>query len=161
MGPDQLEALYREHATELVQFATVLVGPDDAADVVAEAMVKVLTRPPAGAIASPRAWLHKIVLNTARDRRRGDWRRRRREQRAFLSGLPGRRSAVAADERPADPNVLEALTVLSPRQRAAAFLTYWGDLDPAAVAEVLGTSSGTVHQHLARARAHLREALDA
>ncbi|CAN5701660.1 N/A [soil metagenome] len=156
MGPHEVEALYRTHGTELVRFATVLVGPADAADVVAEAMVKVLTRPPAGGVTAPSAYLHKLVLRAAQDRQRSDRRRRRREQQVF-----GRRDRPAEAVEATDPSVVDALALLSPRQRAAVFLTYWVDLDPTAVADVLGTSPGTVHQHLARARANLREALDA
>lgn len=40
-------------------------------------------------------------------------------------------------------------------------LTYWADLDPGTVAERLGISEGSVRRHLARARARLREVLDA
>ncbi len=37
--------VYRLHAHELVRFATVLVGPDDAPDVVANAFVRCFRRP--------------------------------------------------------------------------------------------------------------------
>jgi RNA polymerase sigma factor (sigma-70 family) len=49
---------------------------------------------------------------------------------------------------------------LSLRQRAVVFLTYWEDLGPASVAELLGISEGAVRRHLARARARLKEVLD-
>jgi len=55
--------------------------------------------------------------------------------------------------------VLEAVARLSPRQRAVVFLTYWDDLDPAAVASTLGLGEGSVRRHLARARARLRKML--
>jgi RNA polymerase sigma factor (sigma-70 family) len=57
--------------------------------------------------------------------------------------------------------VREAVAGLSVRQRAVVVLTYWADLDPRAVAERLGISEGSVRRHLARARARLREVLDA
>jgi RNA polymerase sigma factor (sigma-70 family) len=57
--------------------------------------------------------------------------------------------------------VREAVGTLSLRQRAVVVLTYWADLDPATIAERLGISDGSVRRHLARARARLREALDA
>jgi RNA polymerase sigma factor (sigma-70 family) len=57
--------------------------------------------------------------------------------------------------------VREAVGKLSVRQRAVIVLTYWADLDPPTVAERLGISEGSVRRHLARARAHLREVLDA
>ena len=58
------------------------------------------------------------------------------------------------------PDVLEAVARLSMRQRAAVFLTYWSDLDPVAIAELLDVSEGSVRRHLARARANLRKVLD-
>ena len=58
------------------------------------------------------------------------------------------------------PEVLEAVSCLSVRQRAAVVLTYWADLDPGGVAELLGISDGAVRRHLAHARRRLRELLD-
>jgi RNA polymerase sigma factor (sigma-70 family) len=55
--------------------------------------------------------------------------------------------------------VLDAIGRLSVRQRAVVYLTYWDDLDPAATAELLGISEGSVRRHLARARANLRRTL--
>ena len=48
---------------------------------------------------------------------------------------------------------------LSPQQRAVVVLTYWQDLTPSAVAELLDVSEGAVRKHLARARKHLRRVL--
>jgi DNA-directed RNA polymerase specialized sigma24 family protein len=59
------------------------------------------------------------------------------------------------------PEVRQAVARLSMRQRAVVVLTYWADLAPPAVAERLGISEGSVRRHLARARARLREVLDA
>ena len=58
------------------------------------------------------------------------------------------------------PEVLAAVRQLSPRQRAVVVLTYWEDLAPDEVASILGTSQGSVKQHLARARSKLRRVLD-
>jgi RNA polymerase sigma factor (sigma-70 family) len=55
--------------------------------------------------------------------------------------------------------VAAALDLLPLQQRAVVVLTYWLDLDPASVAQVLGVSDGTVRKQLARARARLKEAL--
>jgi RNA polymerase sigma factor (sigma-70 family) len=50
---------------------------------------------------------------------------------------------------------------LSLRQRAVIVLTYWDDLDPAAIAGLLDISDGSVRRHLARGRSRLKEVLDA
>ena len=41
VAAETLEAAYRRHSDELIRYATVLVGPDDASDVVTDAMVRV------------------------------------------------------------------------------------------------------------------------
>ena len=60
-----------------------------------------------------------------------------------------------------DLDVLEAVAKLSVRQRAAVMLTYWEDLPAGDVAARLGVSVGSVKRHLARARARLKEQLNA
>lgn len=52
------------------------------------------------------------------------------------------------------------LSVLSDQQAAVVFLTYWSDLRPVEVADVLGVREGTVRKQLARARKRLREVFD-
>lgn len=52
------------------------------------------------------------------------------------------------DEDPV-PELLAALAALPLQQRAVTFLTYWGDLGPAAVAIELDISEGSVRKYLA------------
>ncbi|MGB8361437.1 MAG: sigma-70 family RNA polymerase sigma factor, partial [Acidimicrobiia bacterium] len=58
------------------------------------------------------------------------------------------------------PEVIAAVLKLSPQQRAMVTLTYWEDLSPDQIGELLEISPGTVKSHLARARSRLREVLD-
>ena len=60
-----------------------------------------------------------------------------------------------------DPDVLEAVSRLSVRQRAVVFLTYWEDLHQRDIATRLDISEGSVRRHLARAHSRLKETLDA
>jgi len=53
-----------------------------------------------------------------------------------------------------------ALAELSEQQRTVVYLTYWEDLAPTQIAELLDVSEGTVRKQLARARDHLRRILD-
>jgi RNA polymerase sigma-70 factor (ECF subfamily) len=53
-----------------------------------------------------------------------------------------------------------ALQQLAPQQRAVIYLTYWEDLRPQQIAELLEVGEGTVRKQLARAREHLRRILD-
>src|SRR5438874_7734906 len=140
---------YKRHADELVRFATTLVGPSDARDIVATGVLSAMTSPRWRSVQDPRAYLYRSVLNAARQARRSGQRRRRREERA------ARPDVVESAER--DLDVLRAVSRLSLRQRAVVYLAYWEDLAPQDVAEVLGISEGAARRHLARARARLRE----
>ena len=143
---------YEKHASELVRFATGLVGPGDAADVVAEAFARAIASRAWDRVEEPRPYLYRTVLNEVRMRHRSTMRRRAREMRA------AQREGVHDPE--IRPEVLEAMSVLSARQKAVVFLTYWEDLTPGDVAGRLGISTGSVKRHLARARAKLREVLN-
>ncbi|MDX1469161.1 MAG: sigma-70 family RNA polymerase sigma factor [Acidimicrobiia bacterium] len=146
------ERIYRSHAPELVRFANSLVGPSDAQDVVSSAVLRAFTSKSWPTVENPRAYLYKAVLNEVRSDHRSTMRRRARELRT-----PAPHSTEMPEVR---PDVYEALGKLSARQRAVAFLTYIEDLDESAVADRLGISTGSVRQHLGRARAKLRTILD-
>jgi RNA polymerase sigma factor (sigma-70 family) len=146
------ERVYRKHAEELTRFATFLVGPHDAADVVSEAVLHSFTTAGWDTVSERRAYLFRAVLNHARMLRRSERRRRTREQRALPADLM-RDVEEAAD-------ALALVARLSPRQRAVIYLAYWEDLDPSSIAELLGISEGSVRRHLARGREALRRMLD-
>jgi DNA-directed RNA polymerase specialized sigma24 family protein len=55
--------------------------------------------------------------------------------------------------------VLEAVRGLPPRQRATVVLRYYLDLPEAEIADILGTTTGTVKSQLSKARAHLAAAI--
>ena len=144
-------AIYEAYAPELVRFATGLIGPTDAADVVADAFVALLGAPVWPQALNHRALLYRRVLFDARSRVGSAQRRRSREDRA---------ERVATVEFPdLRPDVATAVLGLSPQQRAVVVLTYWQDLTPAGVADLLDISDGAVRKHLARARTHLRRVL--
>jgi RNA polymerase sigma factor (sigma-70 family) len=151
--PLDLEEAYRKYSDELIRFATGLVGPSDASDIVSSAMASCIGSQSWGSVRDPRRYLFRSVLNEARQAKRSDLRRVAREARATLSSIASR----ADDVR---PEILAALAALSVRQRAVIVLTYWDDLAPAAVATRLGIGEGSVRRHLARARKQLRTVLD-
>ncbi len=149
-APD--EEIYQKHADELVRFATGIVGPTDAPDVVSEAVIRAMTSRNWTQVTNHRAYLYRSVLNQARMHHRSTMRRRAREMRAFQHDT--------VDMPDVRPEVLEAVGSLSPRQRASVFLTYWEGLTTGEVAARLATSEGSVKRHLARARRKLRGVLD-
>ncbi len=152
---DALETAYRRYATELVRYATAMVGPHDAPDVVADAMVQVFGSGGVDEIVDVRAYLYRAVHHRVIDVERSRARRRRREDRVAAFRSTGddsdRTEAMAARA---------ALATLTVQQRTAVFLTYWCGLSPREVAGVLDISEGSVRKQLARSRARLREVLD-
>lgn len=147
------ETVYREYSSELTRYATGLVGPTDAPDVVTDACLKAFEARTWPDVVDRRAYLYRTVLNVANDHHRRTLARRLREMKtAATDVLPDPSASV-------DFDVLEAVNKLSMQQRAAVFLTYWEDLTPEMVGERMGVSAGTVKRHLARARRRLGELL--
>ena len=146
---------YRRHAAELVRYATVLVGPDDAPDVVTDAVLAAFASRSWREVDNRRAYLYRAVLHHSASHHRSSRRRQLREERAAALGtIPPDQPGISTDAH-------RALAALSEQQRAVVFLTYWQDLAPAQVADLLGVSDGTVRKQLARARDQLRRILDA
>jgi len=147
------EEIYEKHADELTRFATGLVGPTDAPDVVSSAVLTCMSSKQWPKVTNPRAYLFRGVLVAAHQLHRSSSRRRLREQR-----WANPESVEAPDIR---PEILAAVSALSVRQRAVIVLTYWFDLDPDAISSLLEITDGSVRRYLARARSHLKESLDA
>lgn len=143
------EQVYRDYADELTRFATGLVGPFDAADVVTDSCLRAFGSPNWPEVINRRAYLYRTVLRVAQDHHRSTLSRRLRELRTAPSPV--------VHDREVDVDVLEAVERLSIQQRAAVILTYWADLPVADVARRMGISEGAVKRHLARARRRLEE----
>lgn len=164
-----IDDAYEKWSDELVGYATALIGPDHADDIVADAFAGLVRRErddaTAGhpsrwsAIIDPRPYLFRAVFNSAAAQSRAAGRRRAREW-ATTHDPHHRRSAPPSDALLADPVVVAAVNSLSRQQRGAVYLTYWLDFPAADVANILGCSAGSVKRHLARARKTLRTALD-
>ena len=143
--------VYADHAVALVRFATVLVGPVHAQDVVSSAVLRSLGSPGWGQVQNHRGYLHQAVANEARNLFRNNGRRRNGEVKVSgeaLVHLPEFR-----------PDVYQAVEELSVRQKAVVYLTYWEDMTNQMTADYLGISAGSVRRHLARAKTHLRREL--
>ncbi len=145
------EDVYRKHAEELIRFATGLVGPNDAADVVSSAVVASLASKGWHSVRNRRSYLYRAVMNQAKKTHRDRQRRWTKELRAASTD-----QFHMSEYR---PEVLAAVKRLSVRQRAVTVLCYWDGMTVPEVAEELGLSDGSVRRHLARARANLRGAL--
>jgi len=146
------EEIYRKYSDELTRFAQGLVGRVESADIVSAAVLQSISAPSWAAVTNHRAYLYRAVLNQAKKTHRDRQRRWNKELRGGFgpdSDIPEVR-----------PEILTAVSALSPRQRAVVVLTYWDDLPTDEIAETLGVSDGSVKKHLARARSKLRRVLD-
>ncbi len=153
MNPADAET-YRKHADDLVRFASGLVGPSGAEDVVANAVLRAVTSRGWATVSNQRAYLYRAVLNEATSQHRATTRRLAREIRAYE-----RDQHREGDGSSVDLDVLVALRVLSERQRAIIHLTYWEDLAAPDVASLLGLSVRTVERELALGRQRLEALL--
>ena len=63
------DELWRSHADELLRFATVLVGPTDAHDIVVEAVLKSTESMDTTGVTNQRAYLFRAVANHPHDLR--------------------------------------------------------------------------------------------
>ncbi|TSE03862.1 sigma-70 family RNA polymerase sigma factor [Mesorhizobium intechi] len=159
-----LSELIVRHGRGLRIFAARYLGnAGDAEDVVQEVFVTVWKQAARFDPAKGRAstWLYRITANRCIDQRR------RRALRSFI-GLNDVRDEVAAPEADAEATtaarqelaiVRDGLSRLPERQRMAVLLRAVGDLDIAAIAEVMGGSVGSAEQLLVRGRRALRDHL--
>ena len=148
------------HVDDLLRTAYLIAWDEaEAEDLVQECLFKVARRwPRVRSMDQPRAYARRILINLATDGARGRARRR-----VELDPPP---PGVA--ERSVDPfaaldihvELVEALRLLPPRQRAALVLRYFHDLTESQAAEVLGCSPGTVKSNTSRGLARLREVSD-
>lgn len=140
------EAIWRKHHDEVVRYATVLVGPADAEDLLSAVVVRILSNK--GSLSDldePRSYLFRSVLNESKNFRRG------------LRQPPLVRDEVGLGEL--RPDVLDAVGRLPRRQRAAVYLIYWKDLTVSEAAALMGCRPGTVKRYLFLARQRLKEVL--
>lgn len=147
-----LESLYRDRFRAFAALAAAILGDaSEGFDVVQDSFVTaVRTRRRFRGDGPLEAWVWRIVLNRARDRRRKDRRRERLEP----------AGPVSSNGHHDDADVRLVLARLPRRQREAIFLRYYAGLDYARIAQVLGISSGSVGATLHAAHASLRRMME-
>ena len=139
----------RARQPHLLRASLLLTGDRHRAeDLVQEALTKVALRWPRLRGSSPDAYARTVMYHD----HVSWWRKRRREVlTAYDVEAP---AAVGEPERRI--LLLEALRVLTPRQRAVVVLRYFEDLTEAQTADLLGCSVGTVKSQASKALAKLR-----
>jgi RNA polymerase sigma-70 factor (sigma-E family) len=146
---NDLEALYREHATQLLRLAGMLINDRGSAeDVVQEAFVRVAIA--GGRLRDPDragAYLRATVVNLCRNR----WRHRAVVAR-HPPAPPGASGSAEDDALRSDGHrqVAAALASLPTRQRECLVLRYWMDQSETQIAATLGITDGSVKTHMKR-----------
>lgn len=156
---DAVEALVRHHWDSLHKTAYLIVQDAGAAeDIAQEAMlaaVRAIDRFDPRRPLQP--WLHRIAANRSLDWLRA--RARRNEVAGNESGLLG--SLTAPDSvSNSSGEILAALGVLQPDERALVVLCHVGGYRPSEIAKVLEVPAATVRTRLHRARGRLRAELE-
>ncbi len=145
------------HSAWVQRLARSLVGAD-ADDLVQETWLAALERPRAE-VRSVRAWLAGILANRSREIRRGEVRRRAREECSAREAPRASTPSVAETfEAAATGRELAGLVLeLEEPFRTAVLLRYHEGLPPRRIAECLGIPVRTVNSRLARGLERLRE----
>ncbi|HEY3484637.1 MAG TPA: sigma factor, partial [Ilumatobacteraceae bacterium] len=81
---DPVGEAWREHADELIRYATVLVGATDAEDLLVETFVRCTPPLRSDSVANTRGYLFRVLTNLAHDRGRRHGREVRRDIRLAL-----------------------------------------------------------------------------
>lgn len=155
-----IEELFAVHRVPLTRLA-VLLGADDAEDVVSEAFYQLYRRwrrlRSADAAA---AYLRSVVVNRTRMRIRHLQVVRRhldRDTHGVSAAMSSEAAAVLRDDQRA---MVLALADLPVRQREALVLRYWMDLRENEIADAMGISAGAVKTHVSRGMAALSRAME-
>ncbi|WP_228078719.1 RNA polymerase sigma factor [Streptomyces profundus] len=158
------EVLVRRHGPPLLRLAGHLLGGSaDAEDAVQDALVSAWRRlPEFRGDSSFRSWMYRIVTNRCLNLLRS------RRPVAQLEAVPepAAPAAQASPERTVENLVAvralrEALTGLSPEQRACWVLREFHGLSYDEIAEAVGITRQAVRGRLFRARRYLMEAMEA
>ncbi len=160
----EFERFVREHYDRAFATAFRILGDkEDAMDAVQEAFLKAWkARSRFRGDASPGTWLHRIVVNCARDILRASIARRRKE---VSSEIP--EHVVSREDDPMQVAsrkemaalVAAAVESLPARQREVFVLRHMEELSIREIADITGMAEGTVKVHLHRAVMALRKVL--
>ena len=158
MGPpdrqdSEFEAFVRARSASLLRVGFLLTGDQHLAeDLVQTALARThqswnrLTE-----VGNAEAYTRKVMYHL-----QVSWWRRRRVAESPMADLPEARAADPTSGTALQLTVEQALSRLTPRQRAVIVLRFFEDLSEAQTAAVLGCSVGTVKSQTARSLARLR-----
>ena len=144
---DDLDQLYRQQAPRMWRALTAYSGSREVAqDAVAEAFAQAIAR--GGELRSPERWVWRAAYQIAA----GDL-KRRGSLTVLLDTEP------VTDNEPAW-EIRAALAELSPMQRSAVVLHYYGGYPASEIARITGSTPAAVWVHLSRGRRYLAKVLE-
>lgn len=150
-GSERFERFYAAAWRDAVRWATALTGSRSAGeDVTQDVFARLAGR--FGSLDNPHGYLRTAIVNAARDARRAQHRRSRRELRIV-------RSEPGDAGQPVDTRLLRDLAGLPYEQRAVLVLRYWADWDEAEIAAALGCRPATVRSYAKRGLDALRRSI--
>jgi RNA polymerase sigma-70 factor (sigma-E family) len=160
LGEASFDAFVNTNLNGLLRTAFLVTwDPREAEDLVQECLFKVARQwSRVGSMQQPVAYARRVLINLTLD----DARRRERH-RGELYAPPAEVGTESLDfaRLESRAELVAALRILPPRQRAVIVLRYFLDLSEAQTAQALDCSLGTVKSTSSKALAHLREHLDA
>lgn len=167
--PARFAEVFDRHFAAVFRFAERRVGPDQAGEVASETLTRAFARRGSYRPDVPDAlpWLYGIASNLVLHERRRFVRYLAAVERAAVEvGVAEQDGGLAAADRRLDAPgewacMRSALLALGDTDRELVLLVAWDDLSYEDAAAVLGLPVGTVRSKLHRAKARLRELLDA
>jgi RNA polymerase sigma factor (sigma-70 family) len=162
--PRAFEVVFERHFDVVWRYACRRAGAQVADDVAAQTFVVAFDRRSRfrDGVCSARPWLLGIATNLLRRHRRTELSRLRAQAAAPIERSPGMDEAVdRATAATLAPVAARALAKLPRRDREILALLAWAELTYEQIAEALGIPVGTVRSRAHRARARVRELLEA
>ena len=151
----EVEAFVLARGPALLRTAHLLTGDRGHAEDLLQQALERMVRHWSRIDQDPEGWVRRTLVNLSTDR----WRHRARRPREVGGLVPDRAASVEPTTRVEDrQQLVQALRILTPRQRAVLVLRYFDDLSEAQVAVLLGCSVGTVKSTSSKALARLRTA---
>lgn len=155
-----LDLLEVDYDALLVRLTARLRSREAAVEALHDVYVKLRAEPAVGDLRSPRAYLYRMALNLAMNRRRSDWRMVNMDEAGlseFPDAAPDQESAAIANDE--IDRALEALHTL-PARRRAIFMAKWRDeKSQAEIASEFNLHKRSVQKELARVEGYLRKIL--
>jgi RNA polymerase sigma-70 factor (ECF subfamily) len=162
--PQAFEAVFERHFDVVWRYACRRAGAQVADDVAAQTFAVAFDRRDRfrDGVCNARPWLLGIATNLLRRHRRTELSRLRAHASAPVERAPGMEEALdRAEAATLAPVAARALAKLGRRDREILALLAWADLTYEEIGEALGIPVGTVRSRAHRARARVRELLDA